>query len=172
VGALDPVALEFEPHRRSYALATRRATVRLARLLAPALEAGDLLVLEGELGAGKTFFARALCRALGVPPEVRITSPSFALVHEHRAGALAILHVDLYRLGGEGEVAQLGLRERRADALMVVEWGAPHARQLGGGALHLALTVDASVGRRATLWPEEPGSRLWRRVARALPGRP
>ncbi len=127
------------PH--DVALPTRRATVRLARRLAPALARGDLLVLSGPLGAGKTFFARALCRALGVPHHVPVTSPTFALVHEY-AGRVPVLHVDLYRLGGPDEVEQLGLRERRDDAVMLVEWGEPFADPLGGGPLRVAFSVS------------------------------
>src|SRR5262245_6629566 len=104
-------------------LGTRRATVRLARRIAPALEAGDLLILKGDLGAGKTFFTRALCRALGVPASTRITSPTFTLVHEYEA-RLPIHHADAYRLADATDLAALGLREARAGgALVIVEWG-------------------------------------------------
>ena len=130
-------------------LPTRRATIRLARALAPLLHVGDLLILSGELGAGKTFFVRALCRALGLPSGRRVTSPSFSLVHEHPA-SLPIVHADLYRLGSASEVVELGLRELRARALVVVEWGEPYAEQLGGAAWHLELRLGSS-GRRALL---------------------
>jgi tRNA threonylcarbamoyladenosine biosynthesis protein TsaE len=162
---LDPRPLVSSEHRLRYELATRRATVRLAQRMAPALRAGDLLVLEGDLGAGKTFFVRALCRRLGVPSEVRITSPTFSLVHEYVAGSLLVLHVDLYRVTGAAEVEQLGLRERRADALMLVEWGAAYAPVLGGGAVQLELAVTQG-GRTADIWPQEPGTELWNRVTR------
>lgn len=164
---LDPRSLVASEDRLVYELATRRATVRLAQRLAPALRAGDLLVLEGDLGAGKTFFVRALCRRLGVPTAVRITSPTFSLVHDYLAGSLLVLHVDLYRVSGAAEVEQLGLRERRADTLLVVEWGAAYARALGGGAVQLGLTVTPR-GRTAEVWPHEPGADLWSRVVRAL----
>jgi tRNA threonylcarbamoyladenosine biosynthesis protein TsaE len=135
------------------ALPTRRATVRLARALAALVEPGDLVILTGDLGAGKTFFTRALARALGVPEGARVTSPTFTLVHELEA-RLPLVHADLYRLGDAGELAPLGLRERRAEgALLVVEWGEPYADALGGDALVVALAARgaASVGRDARL---------------------
>ncbi|AUX48127.1 ATP/GTP hydrolase [Sorangium cellulosum] len=145
-------------------LPSRRSTIRLARALAGRLEGGDLVVLAGDLGAGKTFFARALCRALGVPTEIPVTSPTFTLVHEHE-GRVPIAHADAYRLGGasssEGaqggaaaELAQLGLRERRAEgALVVVEWGEPFVEALGGDALlvHLVAPEDPGAPGRAAV---------------------
>lgn len=138
-------------------LPNRRATVHLAELLAPALRPGDLLVLEGGLGAGKTFLARALCRALGVPPVIPVTSPTFTLVHEHEA-RLPILHADLYRLRGPDEIAPLGLREQRAEgALLIVEWGTPYLDALGGDALVLELAIT-SLGERSAR-PRSTGPR-------------
>lgn len=146
-------------------LPSRRSTIRLARALAGRLAGGDLVVLAGDLGAGKTFFARALFRALGVAPALPITSPTFTLVHEHE-GRIPIAHADAYRLGGassaEGarddaaaELAQLGLREQRAEgSLVVVEWGEPFVEALGGDALliHLAAPEDpAAPGRAAEI---------------------
>ncbi|NUQ75763.1 MAG: tRNA (adenosine(37)-N6)-threonylcarbamoyltransferase complex ATPase subunit type 1 TsaE [Polyangiaceae bacterium] len=131
-------------------LPTRRATVKLARALAEALKPGDLVVLRGDLGAGKTFFARALCRALGVPGDVSITSPTFTLVHEHR-GRVPIAHADAYRLGGAGELTELGLRERRGEgAVVLVEWGEPYIEALGGDALVIQLS-PAERGRSAQI---------------------
>ena len=124
-------------------LPDRRATLRLARRLAALLRGGDLVVLSGDLGAGKTFFARGLCRALGVGPEVEITSPTFTLVHE-LAGRLPIVHADAYRLKDEAELLALGLREARAEgALLAVEWGEPYADALGGDALVVELAYGS-----------------------------
>jgi tRNA threonylcarbamoyladenosine biosynthesis protein TsaE len=132
-------------------LNTRRSTVRLARELAPLLQTSDLVVLAGDLGTGKTFFVRALCRALGVPAEVEVTSPTFTLVHE-LAGRLPIVHADAYRLKDEGELLALGLREARSDgALLLLEWGAPYAAVLGGDALVVELQHLASPSARRVM---------------------
>jgi tRNA threonylcarbamoyladenosine biosynthesis protein TsaE len=138
-------------------LHTRRATVHLAARLAPALAPGDLVVLEGDLGAGKTFLARALCRALGVPRSIPVTSPTFTLVHEHD-GRLPIRHADLYRLRDPGELPALGLREQRAEgALLLVEWGTPYLDVLGGDALVIELALSAAGERTAR--PRSTGPR-------------
>jgi tRNA threonylcarbamoyladenosine biosynthesis protein TsaE len=118
-------------------LPTRRSTVNLARRVAEPLSGGELVVLAGELGAGKTFFARALCRALDVPTAIRITSPTFSLVHEYD-GRLPIRHSDLYRVREAREVDELGLADDRAQgAVLIVEWGVPFLERLGGDALLL-----------------------------------
>jgi tRNA threonylcarbamoyladenosine biosynthesis protein TsaE len=132
-------------------LPTRRATIQLARAVASVLRAGDLLILSGDLGAGKTFFTRGLCRALGVPAEERVTSPTFTLIHEHQ-GRVPIAHADLYRLGDEEELAQLGLRERRGEgAVLIVEWGAPFEALLGGDALRVTIEISREGTRQARL---------------------
>lgn len=150
-------------------LPTRRSTIRLARRIAPALVAGDLLILKGDLGTGKTFFVRALCRALGVHQNTRITSPTFTLVHEHD-GRLPIQHADAYRLADEAELAALGLREARAQgALVLVEWGEPYAAALGGDALVLAFVAPPD--RAVELTATGPRSRdLYRAIAASIEG--
>ena len=121
-------------------LPTKAATSRLAAELAPLLRGGDLLLLEGPLGAGKTFFARALLRSLGLDADARVTSPTFTLVNEY-ATEPRLLHADLYRLSDDPRgVRELGLLEQRDDgALLVVEWGRAFEQLLGGDALVLAL---------------------------------
>jgi tRNA threonylcarbamoyladenosine biosynthesis protein TsaE len=134
------------PAELRVALPTRRSTARLAREVAAVVGGGDLLLLSGDLGAGKTFFARALCRALGVPASVPVQSPTFTLVHELE-GRLPIVHADLYRLRSGEDLRELGLRERLADgALCVVEWGAPYVGELGGEALSITFTIGAAGG--------------------------
>lgn len=133
--------LEFE-------LPTRHATKGLAERIAPVLKAGDLLILSGPLGSGKTFFARALCRALGLPRSTRVPSPTFTLVHEHETTP-PLSHADLYRLNGDAQVRELGLDAQRDDGrLLLVEWGEPYIDVLGGDAVLLRLALDP---RRAAL---------------------
>ena len=129
-------------------LSSERATRELAARVAPHLAAGDLVVLSGPLGSGKTFFARALCRALGLPPRVRVPSPTFTLVHEHPTTP-PVSHADLYRLRDENDVRGLGLDSQRDDGrVLLVEWGEPYIGALGGDALVLELSVGP---RRAKL---------------------
>lgn len=123
-------------------LPDRRATRALGRAIGAALRPSDLCVLEGPLGSGKTFLVRAICRALGVPRETRITSPTFTLVHEYDA-RLPVCHADLYRLGHPSEVAALGLLERRDQgSALLVEWGAPYLSLLGDDAVMIELSVE------------------------------
>jgi tRNA threonylcarbamoyladenosine biosynthesis protein TsaE len=137
------------PGVASIPLPTRRSTVQLAKRLAGAIEGGDLVVLSGGLGAGKTFFARALCRALGVSAQVPITSPTFTLVHEYD-GRVRLRHADAYRLHNAGELVELGLREQRTEgAVLVVEWGGPYVGALGGDGLLLEIAVSPTGERTA-----------------------
>jgi tRNA threonylcarbamoyladenosine biosynthesis protein TsaE len=111
--------------------------------MALVMHPADLLVLSGDLGAGKTFFARALCRALGVSRDERITSPTFSLVHEYEA-RFPIAHADLYRLKDPSELEGLGLRDMRANGrVLIVEWGKPYADALGGEGTELTFTVTS-----------------------------
>ena len=98
-------------------------TAAVAKALASALVAGDVVALEGPVGAGKTVFVRGVCQALGVPREAGVSSPTFALVHVYAGGRLPVAHLDLYRLGGEDELEALGFRDLVAgERLVVVEW--------------------------------------------------
>ena len=137
-------------------LTTRRDTLALGRRIARVLEPGDLVVLSGPLGSGKTFLTRAVCRALGLPPSVRVPSPTFTLVHEHPTDP-PLSHADLYRLETPAQVRALGLDAQRDDGrVLVVEWGAPYVELLGGDALIVELVIDP---RAASLTATGPRSR-------------
>ncbi|MFO0555019.1 MAG: tRNA (adenosine(37)-N6)-threonylcarbamoyltransferase complex ATPase subunit type 1 TsaE [Polyangiaceae bacterium] len=132
-------------------LPNRRSTKHLARSLARALRPSDLVVLSGALGAGKTFFVRAVLRTLGLAESDAVTSPTFALVNEYVLGPLEVWHADLYRLGDESELGPLGLGDARArGAVLLVEWGAPYAAALGNDHASIALELGP-LGRRARI---------------------
>jgi tRNA threonylcarbamoyladenosine biosynthesis protein TsaE len=132
-------------------LHSRGDTRRLGRVIAECLRAGDLVLLEGELGAGKTFLVRSIARGLGVPAEVRVTSPTFDLVHELPA-RVPLVHVDLYRLDEPGSLRELGLSERiGGDAITLVEWGERFARVLGGGGLRVMIELEGERERRCSI---------------------
>ena len=153
-------------------LASRGDTRRLGRRLAGCLRPGDLVLLEGELGAGKTFLARAIARGLGVPAAVRITSPTFDLVHELPA-RVPLLHVDLYRLDDPAALRELGLSDRiGSDAVVLVEWGERFAQALGEGGLHVAIDLAGERVRRCVLTARDArGAELLACLTRAAPPR-
>ena len=96
-------------------------TAAIARALAAELRAGDILLLSGNLGAGKTAFVRGLAEGLGVDPR-EVSSPTFTLVHEYRGGRLTLYHVDLYRLN-RAATDDLGLEELGVrDGVLAIEW--------------------------------------------------
>lgn len=137
------------------ALPNRRGTIRLGTAIGEALEPGDLVLLDGDLGAGKTFLARAIARALGVPSRQAIASPTFTLVQEYTVPKGTLLHVDLYRLRSDHElpdIRRLGLPERRGEgAILLVEWGKGLASELGPADLEVALTTSDGTARQAVL---------------------
>ncbi len=109
-----------------------------------------MVLLEGALGAGKTFLARAIARGLGVPSDVPVQSPTFALVHELPA-RVPLRHADLYRLGSASELDELGLDESSAEAITIVEWGARFGDSLGRDRLEITLERPIDAVRRAVL---------------------
>jgi tRNA threonylcarbamoyladenosine biosynthesis protein TsaE len=96
-------------------------TAGAARTLAGTLKSGDVILLSGNLGAGKTAFVRGLATGLGIDPE-DVSSPTFTLVHEYRGGRLTLYHADLYRLDRVA-TEDLGLEEMGvSDGVLAIEW--------------------------------------------------
>ncbi|MFN3868730.1 MAG: tRNA (adenosine(37)-N6)-threonylcarbamoyltransferase complex ATPase subunit type 1 TsaE [Hyphomicrobiaceae bacterium] len=120
------------------------ATRLLAEVLAAMLRPGDLVALEGDLGAGKSTFARALIRALAGNPDEEIPSPTFTLVQTYATPRLAIAHFDLYRLADPSELDELGLDAVLAGGVALVEWPRKGGDRLPGERLTIALGDAAS----------------------------
>ena len=104
----------------SITCASEADTRALGRRLASLLRPGDVILLAGDLGAGKTVFASGIAEGLGV--EDRVVSPSFVLTRRYR-GLVPMVHADLYRVGSSGEVEDLDLVEEASGGVLVVEWG-------------------------------------------------
>ncbi|MFZ9481958.1 MAG: tRNA (adenosine(37)-N6)-threonylcarbamoyltransferase complex ATPase subunit type 1 TsaE [Ilumatobacteraceae bacterium] len=118
-------------------------TRAVAAAVAGLARSGDVIVLSGEMGAGKTAFAQGFGAALGV--DGPMTSPTYTLVHSYEVGRLTLHHADLYRLDTHHQVADLGLSELvEDDGILLVEWGDPVAASLGDH-LHVALAHDTDL---------------------------
>jgi tRNA threonylcarbamoyladenosine biosynthesis protein TsaE len=156
-------------HLRASSLADTRA---IAAALAAESRSGDLLVLSGEMGAGKTAFAQGFGSALGVTEP--ITSPTFTLVHSYETGGRVTLHhADLYRLSTHHEVADLALSELLDhDGIVLVEWGDVVERTLGEHlTVHLEHDDVDDAARRITVSATGRSWALrWARVEQALAG--
>jgi tRNA threonylcarbamoyladenosine biosynthesis protein TsaE len=113
-------------------------TTAAGRTLAAQLTPGDVLLLYGDLGAGKTAFVRGLAQGLGAPPD-EVSSPTFTLVQEYRGGRLTLFHADLYRLT-PAEAADLGLHEIGEDGVLAIEWA---DRLAGPPSPTLTVRIDA-----------------------------
>ena len=106
---------------RKISIADEAHTVAFARRLAPLLKAGDTVLLSGEIGAGKTFFTRAVIQSLLREPE-DVPSPTFTLVQTYDAGQFDIWHCDLYRISGPDDARELGLEDAFDNAVCLIEW--------------------------------------------------
>jgi tRNA threonylcarbamoyladenosine biosynthesis protein TsaE len=129
-------------------------TLALARSLAAVLEGGDVIGLEGGLGAGKTTFTRGAVHGLGVSEETAVTSPTFALLHQYR-GRLPIAHADFYRLTDELELDELGIEELLDEgAVLFVEWGRKFPWMASRTVVWVELEIVSDTTRRACLRPQ------------------
>ena len=121
----------------------------LAKLLRPA----RLVLLRGDLGAGKTTLVKGLAEAFGAASRDDVSSPTFTLVHEYRGAEKSLFHIDLYRLESERELATLGLEELMLEEenLLLVEWGEKFPRLVGEMDLEIAIERLGEDRRRLTV---------------------
>ncbi|MFL6796516.1 MAG: tRNA (adenosine(37)-N6)-threonylcarbamoyltransferase complex ATPase subunit type 1 TsaE [Xanthobacteraceae bacterium] len=126
----------------SVVLPDEHATQRLAIDIANALQPGDMVTLSGDLGAGKTTFARALIRYLSGDPALEVPSPTFTLVQSYELPQFPIVHADLFRVSAATELAELGLDDLPQDAVVLLEWPDRAEALLPPDRLDLALTLS------------------------------
>ncbi|TKJ34536.1 tRNA (adenosine(37)-N6)-threonylcarbamoyltransferase complex ATPase subunit type 1 TsaE [Blastococcus sp. CCUG 61487] len=141
--------------KAAHELPTVEDTERLGEQLAALFRPGDLVVLVGPLGAGKTALTRGIGRGLGVREPV--TSPTFVIARVHQGGRLPLVHVDAYRLGGMADVDDLDLDVTVADSVTVVEWGQGLVEQLADEHLEVRLERRDDDIRTVVLVPHGPG---------------
>jgi tRNA threonylcarbamoyladenosine biosynthesis protein TsaE len=140
-------------------------TARLAERIGSLLYAGDVVVLAGELGSGKTLFAKGIARALGITEPV--VSPSFTIVREYD-GTLPLVHVDVYRLDHLQELHDIGFDDLvGVDAVTIVEWGDRVGSMLPAERLEVSLVADASDDDTRLVQLDAHG-RAWNRRRDAL----
>lgn len=148
--------LEAEFH-----LPSPEVTETLARTLAPHLAAGDVLLLSGPLGAGKTAFARALIeeRLRRMGRAEAVPSPSYTLVQTYSLGEVELWHADLYRLGDASELGELGLEDAFRSAIVLVEW--PERLGAAAPARALRLAIEFTEGDETRRLLVKPAGSGW-----------
>jgi len=143
---MDP---DTNDNQINLALTDLDVTAQLGQWLGETALAGDIILLSGGLGAGKTTLAQFIGKGLQVPPDEYITSPTFALVHEY-SGRLPLYHLDLYRLAGEAEIEDLGLLDYLyGEGLCVIEWPDRLGSLRPDECLEIGLAHDAAMRRSA-----------------------
>ena len=139
----------------SHTTRSEEETQGVAREVAATLKRGDVVLLSGNLGAGKTAFARGLAAGLGIDPE-KVSSPTFTIVHEYRGGRMMMFHADLYRLD-RAATEDLGLEEMGVkDGVLVIEWPDRLTHALPG-AQTVTIDIVDDHSRRITLEPAKAG---------------
>jgi tRNA threonylcarbamoyladenosine biosynthesis protein TsaE len=141
--------------KRDHVLPEPADTRALGSALGELVRPGDLIVLVGPLGAGKTALTQGLGEALGVREPV--TSPTFVIARVHRGGRVPLVHVDAYRLGSVADVDDLDLDASADESVTIVEWGQGLVEQLADEHLEVRLDRRDDDVRTARLLPHGPG---------------
>jgi tRNA threonylcarbamoyladenosine biosynthesis protein TsaE len=116
-------------------------TFRIGRILADGLEAGDVVALTGELGSGKTCLTQGIANGLGVPESYVVTSPTFTLINEYPGRRVELYHLDVYRLVGCADLAEMGYDEYLSGrGVMVIEWAEKVLEAVPVDALFVVMT--------------------------------
>lgn len=146
-------------------------TEKLGRLLGRLAASGDVICLDGDLGAGKTALSQAIARGLEVPDNCYVTSPSFAILHEY-AGRIPMYHMDFYRLQDADEVEDLGLDEYfYLDGLTVIEWSTRALEMLPEERLILSIVQNDDFSRTVTLKGTKRYAEMMQHISREFQDR-
>ena len=151
------------PPTLTVAVPDEAALAPLARRLVAALPPRAFVALEGDLGAGKTTFVKAVAAAMGIEPS-EVVSPTFGLIHVHDVPAVhdrptpaapeRLVHADLYRLSGAGDLAEIGWEDATAGRCWVfVEWPSRAPTALPADRLDIAISIDSETGRTFQFTP-------------------
>lgn len=127
---------------------SERETFLLAKKLAGSFKGNEVVLLEGELGAGKTIFAKGLAAGLGLRDYHQVCSPSYTLINIYQA-KYPIFHIDLYRLGKESEIMDLGWEEYLGQGVIIVEWA--EKMKFALNAIHVSLEIKEKDWRKITI---------------------
>src|SRR5438105_13959497 len=124
--------MTFQQNATAYSTNSSEETIALGRALARQLAPPKLVLLRGELGAGKTTLVKGIAEAFEAAEENEVTSPTFTLIHEYRGPKVTVYHIDLYRIDTERELATLGIDEllRDSSALVLIECGEKFPRSV------------------------------------------
>jgi len=133
-------------------LLTEQDTIDLAAYITPLLKPGDVILLGGDLGSGKTFFAKQVAKSLGIDEEV--DSPSFVIMKEYHCGKYPLFHLDLYRLKEEDELLDLGLFDMLESGITMIEWPKLAESILPYYTLRLDFCFDG-LSRGVTIYPDK-----------------
>jgi tRNA threonylcarbamoyl adenosine modification protein YjeE len=136
----------------------RAATKALGARIAAGLERGDCVLLEGDLGAGKTTLARGILQALGV--QEHVASPTFTMVWSYETPKILVSHYDLYRVQDSSEIDELGIDDALEAGAALIEWPGRAGNRLPPDALHVAIEIRSEGMRLMTIH----GSGKWRQV--------
>jgi len=137
---------------------TERGTRLAARRLAATFRGDEIVLLTGELGAGKTVFAKGIAAGLGMKNNRQVVSPSFTLINVYQ-GRVPILHLDLYRLDSRSEIRDLGFEDSIGEAVILIEWGERIDFPLKAIRVHIEVEPDGR--RRIRIERPSPRKRVW-----------
>jgi tRNA threonylcarbamoyladenosine biosynthesis protein TsaE len=127
-------------------------TIALGRTLTELLAPPKLVLLRGDLGAGKTTLVKGIAAGFEAAEEEDVTSPTFTLVHEYRGPRANLFHIDLYRVDTPSELETLGLDDLRAEgSILLIEWGEKFPRLLRERDVEISLERESENGRRVTI---------------------